>query len=80
VARGQARGGGRRRRLVDGGDTRGVSLPDLAREFQKGPSSSGLGLGLAIVSRVATALGGALEHHADPTTFRLVVADLRGRS
>jgi signal transduction histidine kinase len=62
--------------VVDAGDTRGVRLGTLTAAFRKGEGSTGLGLGLAIVAQVARALGGRLEHRADPTTFRLVVADL----
>ncbi len=74
-----ARRWGRGRRAIavsDGGDARGASIADLTAAFRKGPSSTGLGLGLAIVARVGEMLGGGLDHRADPTTFTLRVADL----
>jgi C4-dicarboxylate-specific signal transduction histidine kinase len=63
--------------VVDEGDTRDVSLDDLTAAFRKGASSTGLGLGLSMVAQIARALGGGLEHEGSPTTFRLVVTDLR---
>jgi signal transduction histidine kinase len=65
--------------VIDGGDTRGASLQDLETAFRKGKTSTGLGLGLAIVSRIARTLGGALEHRSEPTTFRLLLPDLGDR-
>lgn len=56
-------------RVRDGGNS-----PDLVIEpHRRDPSSRGLGLGLAIVLRVAELLGGSLTHEPSPTTFVLRV-------
>jgi signal transduction histidine kinase len=56
-------------RVRDAGAT-----PDLVIEpHRRGPTSSGLGLGLAIVLRIAELLGGSLHHEPSPTTFVLRV-------
>jgi signal transduction histidine kinase len=56
-------------RVRDAGES-----PDLRIEpHRRGAASEGLGLGLAIVLRVATLLGGTLTHEPSPTTFVLRV-------
>jgi len=48
--------------------------PDLAIEpHRRSATSKGLGLGLAIVARVAELLGGSLSHDPSPTTFTVRV-------
>lgn len=56
-------------RVRDAGESVGLRIGP----HRRGPSSAGLGLGLAIVARVAELLGGTLAHEPSPTTFVLRV-------
>lgn len=59
--------------VSDGGSSEGLTLSRAALPWERSPRSAGLGLGLAIVLRVAQLLGGRLSHRASPTTFELRV-------
>jgi signal transduction histidine kinase len=61
---------GTRISVTDGG-TVSADLDALSRAFERGPDSQGLGLGLAITSRVAGLLGGRLTLDTNPTCFTL---------
>lgn len=56
-------------RVSDAGSTPSLSLRRATLPFRRGPSSAGLGLGLAIVDRAVRLLGGTLSHVATPTAF-----------
>ncbi|MFO0555188.1 MAG: HAMP domain-containing sensor histidine kinase [Polyangiaceae bacterium] len=60
-------------RVTDAGDSRALSFTRAIEPFGRAPQSAGLGLGLAIVHRVARLFGGALRHSSAPTTFELEV-------
>jgi signal transduction histidine kinase len=60
-------------RVTDGGSTRNLSLGRAAAPFEKADRSAGLGLGLAIVERIAKLLRGKLSHESSPTAFVLRV-------
>ncbi len=60
-------------RVSDGGSTPGFSLRRAVTPFDRADRSPGLGLGLAIVERVARLLGGRLSHEPSPTVFQLRV-------
>lgn len=55
----------------DEGHSPTFSLRRAIVPYRRDASSSGLGLGLAIVERAARLLGGTLRHTASPTTFEL---------
>jgi signal transduction histidine kinase len=58
-------------RVVDAGTTTGLSLRAATNALARTPKSEGLGLGLAIVARVAELFGGRLVHEGNPTAFEL---------
>ena len=60
-------------RVIDRGTTPGFSLRRAVTPFVRAAESPGLGLGLAIVERVAHLLGGRLSHEPSPTAFILRV-------
>lgn len=60
-------------RIADAGSTPSFSLRRAVAPYHRDPASPGLGLGLAIVERVARLLGGALRHEPSPTVFELRV-------
>jgi two-component system osmolarity sensor histidine kinase EnvZ len=55
-------------RVVDGGST-----PKLERKRARPSTAAGLGLGLALVARIARLLDGRLVHEPSPTAFELRV-------
>jgi signal transduction histidine kinase len=57
--------------VSDGGSSESLVLSRAALPWDRSPESSGLGLGLAIVLRVAQLLGGRLSHRPAPTVFEL---------
>jgi signal transduction histidine kinase len=60
-------------RVADTGTSSKLSLRRAVAPHKRDENSPGLGLGLAIVDRVARLLGGRLSHEPDPTTFELRV-------
>ncbi len=60
-------------RVSDGGTSPRFSLARSVAPHDRDPQSPGLGLGLAIVDRIARLLGGRLSHQPTPTTFELRV-------
>ena len=60
-------------RVTDGGTSEALALGRAIQPNARGPASTGLGLGLAIVDRIARMLGGRLAHEPSPTTFELRV-------
>jgi signal transduction histidine kinase len=58
-------------RVTDAGTSPTFSLRRAIEPYHRDPRSPGLGLGLAIVARVARLLGGKLTHSPSPTTFEL---------
>lgn len=59
--------------VEDGGDSPPVELAELTRPFARGPRSRGLGFGLAVVRRLATAMRGQLVYEQRPKRFALVL-------
>ena len=60
-------------RVADAGASPSFSLRRAIAPYQRDPASAGLGLGLAIVARVARLLRGELTHEPSPTVFELRV-------
>lgn len=60
-------------RVVDQGTTPVLVLRNAINPFERAARSEGLGLGLAIVAKVAELLRGRLSHQAKPTAFELRV-------
>lgn len=60
-------------RVADGGETPKLSLRRAIAQHERDDDSPGLGLGLAIVDRIARLLGGRLLHEPSPTVFELRV-------
>ncbi len=60
-------------RVTDAGASAGLSLARAVAPYHRDPKSAGLGLGLAIVARVARLLEGTLEHEPSPTAFELAI-------
>jgi signal transduction histidine kinase len=58
-------------RVSDGGTTEGFSVRRAVAPYARDERSPGLGLGLAIVDRVARLLRGRLSHEPSPTVFEL---------
>ncbi len=58
-------------RVSDGGTTEGFSVRRAVAPYARDERSPGLGLGLAIVDRVARLLQGRLSHEPSPTVFEL---------
>ena len=61
--------------VQDAGDL-DTSLDALSQPFQRGVESTGLGLGLALTTRIATMLGGRLTLQTEPTRFTLHLGSL----
>jgi signal transduction histidine kinase len=59
--------------VADSGASPSFSLRRAIAPYHRDPASPGLGLGLAIVARVAQLLGGTLSHSPSPTVFTLRV-------
>lgn len=60
-------------RVTDGGSSKDLSLRKAIAPHHRGLASQGLGLGLAIVDRVARLLSGTLTHESSPTSFEIRV-------
>ncbi|MGZ3449403.1 MAG: sensor histidine kinase [Polyangiales bacterium] len=58
-------------RVEDAGSTSDLSLSRATAAWTRAKGSGGLGLGLALVARIAKALGGTLSHEPQPTAFVL---------
>ncbi len=67
-------------RVSDGGQSPTFSLRRAIVPYERDARSPGLGLGLAIVDRVARLLGGRLTHESSPTVFELRLPAKVGRS
>ena len=67
-------------RVADAGASPGLSLRRAVMPFARREKSEGLGLGLALVDRVARLLGGRLRHEPSPTVFELRLPCLGGRA
>lgn len=65
-------------RVEDGGSTPELSLRRATSAWTRKKESGGLGLGLALVARIAKALGGTLRHEPRPTTFVLRIPRKEG--
>jgi len=61
----------------DHGDGTELSSLKIGDEFQKGLKSSGTGLGLSIVKRSIFAMGGELKYSRNPTTFTVILRELK---
>ena len=59
------------------GDGTAFNSINIGQEFQKGLKSSGTGLGLSIVKRAILAMGGELKYTRNPTTFTVVLKELK---
>lgn len=66
-------------RVADRGSSPSFSLRRATNPFERSPQSEGLGLGLAIVAKVAELFGGRLTHEPTPTAFELRLPLSRGR-
>jgi signal transduction histidine kinase len=67
-------------RVSDAGATPSFSIRRAIAPYARDARSSGLGLGLAIVDRVARLLGGRLSHEPEPTVFELRLPSVEGSS
>jgi signal transduction histidine kinase len=67
-------------RVSDGGTTEGFSVRRAVAPYARDERSPGLGLGLAIVDRVARLLRGRLSHEPSPTVFELRLPARAGSS
>jgi signal transduction histidine kinase len=65
-------------RVEDAGDTSSLSLRRAMTAWTRANDSKGLGLGLALVARIARALGGTLAHEPRPTAFVLRIPRREG--
>lgn len=61
--------------VQDVGTTTFTSLDDMTQPFQRGQTSRGLGLGLAIVRQVVQSMNGELLYQSNPTTFSIKLKD-----
>lgn len=59
--------------VEDAGECLFHSLAEMEKEFVKGNKSEGTGLGLNIVKKVMTEMGGELKFRANPTCFSLYI-------
>lgn len=66
--------------VADGGSSASLSLRRAIAPNERDPKSPGLGLGLAIVDRVARLLGGKLSHEPSPTMFELRIPAKRHKA
>jgi signal transduction histidine kinase len=67
-------------RVSDAGTTPSFSIRRAIAPYARDANSPGLGLGLAIVDRVARLLGGTLSHEPSPTVFQLRLPSRGGAS
>lgn len=63
--------------VKDQGDGAALNGLKIGQEFQKGQKSSGTGLGLSIVKRAILAMGGELKYSKRPTTFSVILKELK---
>ncbi len=61
--------------VEDNGQCNFENIEKLTQEFVKGPNSTGMGLGLNIVSKVVKELGGKLIFEKNPTRFSILLQD-----
>jgi signal transduction histidine kinase len=61
--------------VEDRGFAESAGFKDMTTPFCKGEKSSGYGLGLSLVARIAKEMGGRLHFAANPTRFTIILKD-----
>lgn len=59
--------------VQDAGRVEAVGYKDMVTPFRRGEKSTGYGLGLSLVERIAKEMGGGLRFETSPTRFTLVL-------